>query len=61
MGILVLNCVYGSEDRIRFEAEGLDINITVITEENPDSVIILSRDKANQLKDWLNKTLGESK
>ena len=58
---LILNCVYGSEDRIILEQEGLDINITVINEENPDSVIILTRDKANQLRSWLNKVLGESK
>jgi len=61
MNNLLLTCVYGIADKIHVEREGHEVNITVINEENPDSVIILDKQKAAQLRDWLNEFLGESK
>jgi ABC-type enterochelin transport system substrate-binding protein len=61
MNNLALTCQYGNADQLHVEVEGHEVNMTVICEENPDSVIILNKEKASQLRDWLNEFLGDSK
>lgn len=60
MSNLILACQYGNANEINVEAEGHEVNLTFISEEYPDSVIILNKQKAAQLRDWLNEFLGES-